>query len=291
MNVLDKAKQIEIISALTEGLGIRATARLTGANRETVGKLALDIGKGCFELHDRIMVGIRVNRLELDEAWSFVAKKQKRVERHELFAKGDQYVFIGMAGTQKAIISYHVGKRNGENTDRFIQDLRGRLIGQPEISTDGFLPYLPAIRDAFGKGAVHGQIIKTYSVTHLTVTEAARRYSRRSSRKPRRSKRRPLANLDQLCRAAKSFNPHGEQALHKADKWLFKAAGLPRCGRRGTSPTTIFAASMRLYEPRQRSRSALPIMCGRLENWSMPPLRPCHLSPRRPRRINGGYFG
>jgi len=35
------------------------------------------------------MVGIRANRLELDELWSFVGKKQRRVERHELFAKGD----------------------------------------------------------------------------------------------------------------------------------------------------------------------------------------------------------
>ena len=57
-----------------------------------------------MELHDRIMVGIRTERLELDEAWSFVAKKQKNVQRHEINAKGDQYVFIAMAGTQKAII-------------------------------------------------------------------------------------------------------------------------------------------------------------------------------------------
>jgi IS1 family transposase len=153
VNILTRDKQIEIIAALTEGLGIRATARLTGTNRKTVGKLALDVGKGACELHDRIMVGIRVNRLELDELWSFVGKKQKRVQRNELFAKGDQYVFIGMAGTQKAIVSFHVGKRDTDNTDRFIRDLRERVIGLPEISTDGFLPYLPAIRDAFG-GAV-----------------------------------------------------------------------------------------------------------------------------------------
>lgn len=30
MNILSREKQIEIISALTEGLGIRATARITG---------------------------------------------------------------------------------------------------------------------------------------------------------------------------------------------------------------------------------------------------------------------
>src|SRR6266849_9299195 len=177
MNILPRDKQIEVIAALTEGLGIRATARITGVNRKTVGKLALDVGKGAFELHDRMMVGIRVNRLELDELWSFVGKKQARVDRHELFAKGDQYVFIAMAGTQKAIISYRVGKRDSDNTDHFIRDLRERVIGQPEISTDGFTPYLPAIRDAFGPKAIHGQIVKTYSVTHLTVNEASRRYS------------------------------------------------------------------------------------------------------------------
>jgi hypothetical protein len=65
-----------------------------------------------MELHDRLIVGIRTDRLELDEAWSFVAKKQKNVPRHEINAKGDQYVFIAMAGTQKAIVSWGVGKRN-----------------------------------------------------------------------------------------------------------------------------------------------------------------------------------
>lgn len=122
------------------------------------------------------MVGIRVNRLELDEAWSFVGKKQKNVQRHEINAKGDQYVFIGMAGTQKAIISWGVGKRNTESTMDFLHDLRSRVIGQPEISTDGFHPYRMAIRDAFGGDASHGVIVKTYSVTNL-AKHAVTRYS------------------------------------------------------------------------------------------------------------------
>jgi hypothetical protein len=70
--------------------------------------------------------------------------------RNEIFAKGDQYVFIGMAGTQKAIIGWRVGKRNTDTTLEFLHDLRGRVIGQPEISTDGFLPYRNSIRDTFG---------------------------------------------------------------------------------------------------------------------------------------------
>jgi hypothetical protein len=40
--------------------------------------------------------------------------------------------------------------------------LRDRVIGQPEISTDGFKPYLPAVRAAFGDSASHGVIVKTY---------------------------------------------------------------------------------------------------------------------------------
>ena len=97
--------------------------------------------------------------------------------RHEISHKGDQYTFIGMASSAEAIISYRTGKRDSENTDLFIQDLRQRVIGAPEISTDGFLPYQNAIRDAFNGRASHGVIVKTYSVTNLAVKDAARRYS------------------------------------------------------------------------------------------------------------------
>jgi hypothetical protein len=44
------------------------------------------------------------------------------------------------------------------------------------LSTDGFLPYQPAIRTEF-RNSAHGVINKTYSVTHLAVNEASRRYS------------------------------------------------------------------------------------------------------------------
>ena len=176
MNRLSREKQIEIVAALCEGVGIRGTARLVGVDRETVAKLAMQVGQGCINLHDNRMVGLRVARVEVDECWSFVGKKERRVKAHERFAKGDQYLFVAVAGTQKAIISYRVGKRDTDNTDQFIRDLRERVIGAPEISSDGFKPYLPAIRDAFGANANHGTIVKTLSVTDLRK-DAAHRYS------------------------------------------------------------------------------------------------------------------
>jgi hypothetical protein len=74
MNFLSRDKQIEVISVLTEGLGIRATARLTGVNRETVGTLALRVGRDCAKLHDRMMVGrTRIYFHKLCGAAKFVA--------------------------------------------------------------------------------------------------------------------------------------------------------------------------------------------------------------------------
>jgi IS1 family transposase len=174
MNILSRDKQIDIIAALTEGVGVRATARLVGVNRETVGKLALQVGKGCAELHDRRVVGVRTGRLELDELWQFVGKKQKRAKAHEI-EKGDQWTFIALASTSRAIVAYRTGKRTTHTTDQFVQDLRQRVLGAPEISTDGFKDYRPAIRDAF-RNSAHGIIIKTISVVDLRQ-DAAHRYS------------------------------------------------------------------------------------------------------------------
>ena len=179
MNVLSRDKQISVLAALCDGLGVRAAARITGVNRGTVAALALKIGRGAAEIHDRMMVGVRASRIECDELWGFVAKKQARVKRSDADAAvtGDAYTYVALAASSRAIISYLTGKRTSDNTDQFIQDLRQRVIGTPEISTDGFHPYRNAIRDAFGNRVAHGIINKTYSVTHLAVNEASRRYS------------------------------------------------------------------------------------------------------------------
>lgn len=176
MNVLSRDKQIQVIAALTEGMSIRAVERITGIHRDTIMRLGKRVGIGCAELHDRRVVGLRVGRIELDELWAFVGKKQKRVTRADLGVKGDTYTFVALASTAKAIISYRTGKRDGANTEDFIFDLRERLLGSPELSSDAWSPYQPAIRAAFGKKVDYGQINKTYSVVDLRP-HASVRYS------------------------------------------------------------------------------------------------------------------
>lgn len=175
MNILPSDKQIEIVAALTEGCSIRAVERLTGVHRDTVMRLGARVGRGCARLHDYRMMGLRVGRLELDELWSYVGKKQKRTTRKDEPVTGDQYVFTALASASKAIVSYRVGKRNGANTEAFVADLRERVIGTPEISTDGLHYYETAVRFAFGNRIAYGQIIKTY--VGEPPKDAARRYS------------------------------------------------------------------------------------------------------------------
>src|SRR6202051_2320389 len=152
---------------------------VTETDRKTVARLALAVGRGAAELHDRMMVGLHVHRIECDELWAYVGHKRNpqksKPRRSPVF--GDQYTYVALASSTRAIIGYRTGKRDNATTDDFIQDLRQRVIGVPEISTDGLYHYRQAIRDAFGKRTVHGVIQKTYSVTHLNVTEASRRYS------------------------------------------------------------------------------------------------------------------
>ena len=90
------------------------------------------------------------------------AKSAERPKRRPSPVFGDQYTYVALASSTRAIIGYRTGKRDGATTDDFIQDLRQRVIGVPEISTDGLHFYKPAIRDAFGNRAAHGVINKTY---------------------------------------------------------------------------------------------------------------------------------
>lgn len=177
MNILPRDKQIEAIAALCEGVSIRATERLTGVNRGTIMALGARVGFGCAKVHNRLMRDLNVSRLEFDEIWQFVAKKRKAVKDTDPDTVGDQYTYIALAGSAKAIISYYTGKRTHDATYAFAKDVRARVLGAPEISTDGLNSYPWAIERAFKDDCSHGVIIKTYAAAGGAGDEAARRYS------------------------------------------------------------------------------------------------------------------
>ena len=174
MNILPFDKQVAAIAALTEGCSIRATERLTGIHRDTIMRLGVRVGEGCAVLHDRLMRNLNIPLLECDEIWSFIGKKQRQTKPGEA-DKGDQYTYIALDATRKTIVSYMTGKRNPETTRAFIDDLWERVINRPQITTDGYGPYINAIEEAFAGGVDFGQLVKSYSAEHSV--QAARRYS------------------------------------------------------------------------------------------------------------------
>src|ERR1700719_2534476 len=101
MNNLSRDKQIDIIAALTEGMSIRSVERLTSVHRDTIMRLGARVGRGCAELHDRMMVGLRVGRIECDELWSYVGKKQPQVTPDDGLDKGDQYTFLALSASSR----------------------------------------------------------------------------------------------------------------------------------------------------------------------------------------------
>lgn len=175
MNHLSIEKQIAAVAALCEGMSIRATERLVGAHRDTIMRLGVRVGQGCARLHDAMMQGLHCNALELDELWAYVGKKQARVEVAETAEKGDQYTFLALDASRKAIVSYFTGKRSGMSTRYFISDLRQRVINQPQITSDGFQHYVPAVTAIFGPQVDFAMVVKNYRT--VRGNEAAIRYS------------------------------------------------------------------------------------------------------------------
>jgi len=163
MNILPIEKQVQIISALVEGNSVRATARMVGVEHKTVMRVLLRVGAKCEQLMDERMKKLPCKILQVDEIWTYVAKKEKRIKQGdnpELV--GDQYVFVSLDSETKLIPSFRVGKRDAANTWFFMQDLQGRLAERVQLTTDGFRPYINAVDDAFGVNVDYAMLIKTY---------------------------------------------------------------------------------------------------------------------------------
>ena len=173
MNTLTKADRIRVVAALVEGNSIRATSRMTGIARNTVTKLLVDLGAACMKFHDAHVRNVRVRRLQCDEIWTFVLKKQGKLkpEEQEKDNIGDQFLFVALDQKTKLVPTYTIGKRTRENTEAFMLDLSGRVntprLGEegfrPLISTDGFNAYPGAVDLAFADTARHGVLIKDYA--------------------------------------------------------------------------------------------------------------------------------
>jgi transposase-like protein len=122
---LPREKVEMVLHCLVEGNSIRSTARLCDVEKRTVLNLLKLAGENCERLLAERIQNVPVKELQLDEIWSYVAKKQGHIEDGEPAERiGDAYTFIALERTSKLVVAWHLGKRDRINTKDFIAKVR-----------------------------------------------------------------------------------------------------------------------------------------------------------------------
>jgi IS1 family transposase len=176
MNKLDLGRRAQIVSAIVEGCSIRSIVRMTGASKNTVVKLLVELGAVCSDYLDKTLVDLPCKRVQVDELWSFCYAKAKNVTPAIIaknHAAGDVWTWVAIDADTKLILSWIVGPRDSVTARIFVNDLARRLANRIQLTSDGLSLYLQAVERAFRGHVDYAQLVKIYGET----SEGQKRYS------------------------------------------------------------------------------------------------------------------
>jgi IS1 family transposase len=124
-----------------------------------------EVGPACIRFHDKTVRGLTCKRIQCDEIWAFCYAKAKNVPVQHAgeYGYGDVWTWAAIDADTKLIASWHVGMRAEADAHAFMQDLAGRVVNLPQLTTDGFAAYPAAVSEAFGTDVDYAQLIKTYA--------------------------------------------------------------------------------------------------------------------------------
>lgn len=158
-------------------MGIRAAARLVGVSNRAVLNVLRSAGLHCAALLNDKLRNLKPTHVEIDEAWTFVQKKQYYAKEHPVF--GDQYCWLSIDEPTKLILNWQISKRTRGAAWRFLSDLRSRVTNDVfDLTTDGYQAYRfrdGAVYRNFGYAVNYGAEIKSYGT--LEQQKGERRYS------------------------------------------------------------------------------------------------------------------
>lgn len=170
---LSDAKVTLALQLLLEGNSIRSTERITGLDRNTIMSLLVRAGERCAALMDSKMRNLPCKRLEFDEIWGFVGKKQRNVKLGDSEQVGSFWTWCAIDADTKLVPAFHIGQRKTKDAIVFCSNVHSRMKDRVQVSTDGFPGYVQAMARSFGKDVDYGQVIKIYG----TMEFGERRYS------------------------------------------------------------------------------------------------------------------
>ena len=109
------------------------------------------------------MHDLACQRIQVDEIWSFVGKKQRRLTAHDNpTTTGDMWTFVAIDADSKLIPCYRIGKRTGREAQAFMADLEPVSSNRVQLSSDALAAYVEAVELAFGSNVDYGQMVKSY---------------------------------------------------------------------------------------------------------------------------------
>jgi IS1 family transposase len=179
MNRLSPQKRRAVIACLVEGNSIRSTCRMTGASRNTVSKLLVDVGVACSVYQDHAMRDLPCERIQADEIWTFCYAKAKNVpaDKRGEFGYGDVWTWVAIDSDTKLVPSFRVGPRDLQEARLFMMDVAKRLKHRVQLTTDAHRPYLNAVENAFDGKIDYAQLVKLYGSTDSARKSGAAKYS------------------------------------------------------------------------------------------------------------------
>jgi len=174
VNRLSVAKRVQVVAALVEGSSINSIVRMTGVAKHTILNLLEDMGCVCAAFHAVAVRDVPARRIQADEIWAFCGAKARNVSiEKRAQGWGDVWTWTAIDADTKLCISYMIGARDAGWAEDFCADLRQRVVGRPQITTDAHRPYMKAIEKAFGEDVDYAQLHKVYRASD----EPDRRYS------------------------------------------------------------------------------------------------------------------
>jgi hypothetical protein len=109
-------------------IAIRSTERMTGTHRDTVMRLGVEVGTACANLMGERMRELPCKRLQVDEIWAYVGKKQRQVTPQDDGSRvGDQWTFVALDPETKIVPAFRIGKRDLRTATAFMTDLSDAL--------------------------------------------------------------------------------------------------------------------------------------------------------------------
>ncbi len=97
----------------------------------------VEVSTGCAKIMHDEMRDLPCERIQVDEIWAYVGKKQRQMTKQDdKNLVGDQWTFVAICPDTKLVPSYRVGKRIKPHAVAFMQDLSERLANRVQLSSD-----------------------------------------------------------------------------------------------------------------------------------------------------------